>query len=115
MHQQLSEGGTNISKKISKTKNGHINISEILQGNRQNGILNKNGSLPVDILYDVRSQNSLGMISQCSYELNNGGKANSDLQLEFDVNSGCQSRGNSIEPPKAHFDDRLVNTDIKME
>ena len=56
MHQQLSEGGSALSKKISKTKNGHINISEILQGNRQNGILNKNTSLPCDILYtDVRS------------------------------------------------------------
>ena len=63
--QQFSEGGPanksfNTFKKVSKTKNGHINISEILQGNRHNGILANNlAPQNFEKMYtDVRSQNS---------------------------------------------------------
>ena len=63
-HKQLSEGGAIYSihknKKIgSKTKDGHINIQEILNANHQGVNL-----LNADRMYtDVRSQNSHGYLS----------------------------------------------------
>lgn len=91
--QQLSEGGPNgnqrnhfkPNQKISNTKNGHINISEILRENRQNnGLLQKNVQMKIDGLnHNSRSQQmSQENISHSSFEMGQGTPydKNNDLQ-----------------------------------
>jgi hypothetical protein len=71
---QFSEGGGHHSallKKPSKSKNGHINISEILNGNFQSGLLNgaANNLGSLERMYtDNRSQDSQGVVSHNSLE-----------------------------------------------
>jgi hypothetical protein len=113
--QQLSEGGPtyqrnfNSFKKEVKSKNGHINISEILKGNRHNGILAMNLQGNIDQMYaDGKSQNSQGMISQSSYEIGQGTPIENQYQkehvkqtlLDFDTQSknGANGPSSSIEP-----------------